>query len=254
MPTVKDIYKAIDRIAPFDTALEFDNAGLLVEREDGEVKTVAVCLDITEETVNSAKNVGAELIVSHHPVIFSPLKKLNTASPVYMLAKADIAAICAHTNLDAAAGGVNDALAEALGMTDVTPLSDGDDRYPPMARMGFVPEMTADRFAAYVKEKLGCGAVKYVPSNGTVKKIAVCGGAGEEFIFAAMERDCDALVTGESKHHINLIAKQNGFGFYACGHFATEQVVKIRLADFIKSEFPELNVIVLDETDPAKYL
>ncbi len=254
MSTVKDIYNAIDRMAPFDTALPFDNAGLLVDREDSKVKTVAVCLDITEETVNAAKNIGAELIVSHHPVIFSPLKKLDTSSPAYMLAKFGMAAICAHTNLDAADGGVNDALAEMLGLTDVKLLSDGTDGYPPMARMGFVPEMTADEFAVYVKERLEGTGVKYVPSNRNIKKVAVCGGAGEEFVFAAMKNGCDALVTGESKHHINLIAKQNGFGFYACGHFATEQIVKAKLADFIKAEFPELNVTVINETDPAKYL
>ncbi len=254
MPTVKDIYSAIDSLAPFNTALEFDNAGLLVDRFGDEVKTVAVCLDITADRVNEAKNIGAELIVSHHPVIFSPLKKLDTASPVYALASINIAAICAHTNLDAASGGVNDALADALGLTDTEPLSDGDDRYPPMARMGFVPEMTADEFALYVKTKLNLGGVKFVPSKGTVKRVAVCGGAGEDFIFSAMANRCDALVTGESKHHINLIAKQNGFGFYACGHFATEQVVKARLAEYIKTEFPQLNVVVLDESDPAKYL
>ncbi len=254
MPTVKDIYKKIDSVAPFNTALEFDNAGLLVERCCDEVKTVAVCLDITADTVNQAKSIGAELIVSHHPVIFSPLKKLEASSPAYMLVSSNIAAICAHTNLDAAKGGVNDALAEILGLTDVTPLSDGDDSYPPMARMGYIPEMSADEFAEYVKEKLDCGGVKYVPSSDTVKKVAVCGGAGEEFIFAAMEKGCDALVTGESKHHINHIVKQNGFGFYACGHFATEQIVKNRLADLIKTDFPELNVVMLDETDPAKYI
>ncbi len=254
MATVKEIYEAIDRFAPFNTAFDFDNVGLLVDRLGDSVKTVAVCLDITADTVEQAKSANAEVIVSHHPVIFSPLKKLDAASPVYMIAAANIAAICAHTNLDAASGGVNDALSVALDLTDVQTLGDGDDRYPPMARIGNVPEMSSTEFAKYLKQKLGCGCVKFVQCEHSIKQVAVCGGAGEEFIFAAKENGCDALVTGESKHHLNLVAQENDFGMFACGHFCTEQVVKQNIADLLKSEFPELNIVILNERDPARYL
>lgn len=254
MPTLKEIYKAFDEFAPFDTALGFDNAGLLVERIGEDITTAAVCLDITADTVKQAVSIGAQLIVSHHPVIFTPQKRLETSSPSYMLAAENIAALCVHTNLDAANGGVNDCLADALGMTDTVAMDGGDAPYPPICRVGNVPEMTADRFAAYVKERLGCGGVKYVPCSHSIKRVAVCGGAGEEYITAAVENGCDAFVTGESKHHLNLLAKQNDIGMYICGHFVTEHIVKAAIANLLNSRFDSLKVVILDESDPAKYL
>lgn len=254
MPTLKEIYKALDDFAPFDTALGFDNAGLLVERIGEDISTAAVCLDITADTVKQAAAAGTQLIVSHHPVIFTPQKRLETASPAYMLAAANIAAICAHTNLDAANGGVNDCLAWTLGIKETDTMDEGSPSYPPMCRVGDVPEMTADRFAAYVKEKLGCGCVKYIPCSHNIRRVAVCGGAGEEFITAAAENGFDALVTGESKHHLNLLAKQNDIGMYICGHFSTEHIVKGAVANLLNGFFESLNVVILDENDPAKYL
>ncbi len=268
MAKLRDILKFLDSWAPIDTALEFDNVGLLVDSDNHEVKRVAVCLDITGDTVSAAENASADLIVSHHPVIFSPLKRVEADSPVFSLVKSGIAAICMHTNLDAAEGGVNDTLAEKLGLCNIEPL-DGDENYPPMARMGDIGNigdidgngdmganepMTADRFAAYLKERLGCGGVKYVPTDRGIKKVAVCGGAGEEFIFAAKEHGCDALVTGESKHHINLAAAKLGIGLFCCGHFATEQVIKQTVANRLKENFSDIEVVLIDENDPSRYI
>lgn len=254
MPTVKEIYDMLDCWAPFNTALGFDNAGLLVGSGDRAVSKVAVCLDITADAVSKASALGAQLIVSHHPVIFDPMRSLDTAHPVYRLAAADISAVCAHTNLDAAVDGVNDALAHALGMENVQPLTDGDPDHPPMVRIGDVPKMSADEFAAFIKQRLGVGGVKYVPTAKAIRRVAVCGGAGGEFVFDALKDGCDALVTGESKHHLNLFARENGIALYVCGHFATEQVIKNRIAKRLADSFGSLEVIVLDESDPAKYL
>ena len=123
-----------------------------------------------------------------------------------------------------------------------------------MMRMGEIAEMTADDFAAYLKGKLGCGMVKYVAPNKSIKKVAVCGGAGEEFLFLAAENGCDALVTGETKHHINLAAKEMSVGIYSCGHFVTESVVKSAIVKRLSMRFSDLEIIELNEIDPAKYI
>ena len=119
MATVREIYQYLDGLAPFSLQMEFDNAGFLVGRGERAVSKILVSLDITEEVAEEAAELGAELIVSHHPVIFRPLKKLEQGSVVWELARAGISAICAHTNLDKARGGVNDCLAAALGLEQV---------------------------------------------------------------------------------------------------------------------------------------
>ncbi len=253
MASKKEIFEFLSDWAPTETALDFDNVGLLVDNETDEVNKVAVCLDITPETILTAKKMGAELIVSHHPVIFSPLKKLANNNPAVMLIKSGIAAICMHTNLDAADGGVNDALAEKIGLSDIIAVDSGDGTAP-MMRMGEIAEMTADDFAAYLKEKLGCVMVKYVAPNRNIKKVAVCGGAGEEFLFLAAKNGCDALVTGETKHHINLAAKEMSVGIYCCGHFATEAVVKSAIVKRLSMRFSDLEIVELNEIDPTKYI
>ena len=253
MSSKKEILKFLTDWAPAETALDFDNVGLLVDSETDSINKVAVCLDITPETILAAKENGAELIVSHHPVIFSPLKKLSNDNPAVMLIKSGIAAICMHTNLDAADGGVNDALAEKIGLSNTVAVDSGDGAVS-MMRMGNVCEIMADEFAAYLKEKLGCGMIKYVAPNRNIKKVAVCGGAGEEFIFLAAENGCDALVTGETKHHINLAAKEMSVGIYSCGHFATEEIVKSAIARRLSERFSDLEIVLLNETDPAKYI
>ena len=253
MALKKEIFQFLADWAPIETALDFDNVGLLVDNETDNVNKVAVCLDITPETISTASQIGAELIVSHHPVIFSPLKKLTNETSAVMLIKSGIAAICMHTNLDAADGGVNDALSEKIGLSGIVAVDSGDGTAP-MMRMGEIAEMTADDFAVYLKEKLGCGSVKYVAPNRNIKKVAVCGGAGEGFLFLAAENGCDALVTGETKHHINLAAKEMSVGIYSCGHFVTESVVKSAIAKRLSTRFSDLEIVELNETDPAKYI
>ena len=123
MTTVDDIYKFIDEIAPFNTAMDFDNCGLLVGGKDNIVNKVLLSLDITREVVEEANNIGANLIISHHPVIFNPIKRIESKSALHLLCKSDISAICAHTNLDMAKEGVNYSLAKKIGLVNLLPLS-----------------------------------------------------------------------------------------------------------------------------------
>ena len=147
--TIQELFALIDReIAPFSLAESWDNSGLLVGDGEREVKAALLCLDITLPAIRQAQRVGAQLIISHHPVIFHPLKRVMANSPVYALIEAGIGAICAHTNLDVARGGVNDCLAQALGLMDIRPLGEGPEG---LGRMGELRQpLSAAKLAALV--------------------------------------------------------------------------------------------------------
>ena len=149
MATVRDIFAQMDQWAPFETQMDFDNAGFLVGRGEREVRKILVSLDITEPVVDEAAEWGADLIVAHHPVIFHPVKRLTDETPtgrtLLALAERGIAAICAHTNLDAAQGGVNVCLAQALELTDLEQLhQDGVDRSGQPYGIGRVGNVSAN--------------------------------------------------------------------------------------------------------------
>ncbi len=248
---VSDIFDIIDNSAPFSTQLGFDNSGLLVGDPNAGVTKVAIALDATIETVNKASELGCQLLVTHHPIIFSPLKHVTPDDVAFVAVSKGIAVISAHTNLDASKGGVNDCLAKLIGMTDITPLSDGSDNVP-MARIGKLNAVSSESLARHVKSTLGCGCVKFVPCDGAIKTVAVCGGAGSDFIISALKEGAQALITGECRHHERLMAKQLGIALLECGHFATEQPVKTALKAMIESA--KVEAVVLSETDPAMYI
>ena len=151
-PTVKNIYDFIDSIAPFETQCEWDNSGLLVGDSCREVSKIGVVLDITTEAIKYAAENGINLIVSHHPVIFRGIKTVTADDPTYMLIKNGISAICAHTSLDIAKGGVNDALADTLGFKNAEPLSDCGEAE--MARVAEIDPVSCEQLAELCADKL----------------------------------------------------------------------------------------------------
>lgn len=253
MARVKDFFDCIDRMAPFHTQLDFDNAGLLVGREDAQVDRVLVALDITTAVIREAIELGAQLIVSHHPVIFNPIKSVTTADTtgerVLLLAEHGIAAICAHTNLDAAEGGVNDLLAQAIGLTDVEQLhQDGVDEQGRAYGIGRVGQL-ADRetldakdFAMKVKAQLGASGVRYADAGRPVCRVAVGGGSCGSMLADAVHAGCDTFVTADVKYDVFLEAKELGINLLDAGHFATEDVVVGPLAEKLRQAFPDIVV------------
>ncbi len=234
-----DIYDVIDAMAPFSSAMDFDNVGLLVGTRDQIVTKVLMALDITPSVIREAATKGAQLIISHHPVIFDPLKSLPHRHPVYMLAAHHMSAICAHTNLDMAAQGVNTALAETLGLNELT----GIEKYGDCdeALMGLLASpMTPDAFAAYVRDRLSCGHVSLVSGSRPVQRVAICGGAGGSLLYAAVRAGADALVTGEAKHNQMLDAQAVGLSLVAAGHYHTETVVLPKLCAALAAQFPQV--------------
>ena len=239
--TIRDIFAYINDRAPMDTAEGWDNPGMLVGNPHREVNCVLVALDATAGAVDTAEAVGADLIVTHHPVIFAPLKRLTADSIPYRLAAAGIDLIAAHTNLDKAEGGVNDTLAARLGLTDVTVAA---DEY---TRIGTLAEpMSARDFAAHVAGVLDT-AVRY-SGDKEVKTVAVCGGSGGDFMLRCIGA-ADAYVTGEVRHH-EWLAAAGHINVIEAGHYATEVPVVDTLCTWMTEAFPDLTVIPYRDGDP----
>lgn len=225
--TVQDVYNYLDSRAPFATCEEWDNVGLLVGDARKTVHRILVTLDVTDGAIDAAVATGANLIVSHHPVIFSPLTRLEAGSIPYRLAASGIAVICAHTNLDRADGGVNDSLAALLGLTDIRTADDG------MCRIGTLPQsVTAATLAKSVATTLDTSV--RVNGSGTIRTVAVCGGSGGDFI-AALAPIADAFVTGEVRHHEWLAARD--IAVIEAGHYATEVPVVDTLCRWLSDAF-----------------
>ena len=239
--TVQDIFTFLHTRAPFDTAEGWDNPGMLVGDPRRAVTRVLVALDATDGAVETAKAVGAQLIVTHHPVIFAPLKRLAADSIPYRLAAAGISLIAAHTNLDKAAGGVNDTLAARLGLTDVTVAADEYTRIGTLAQA-----MSARDFAAHVAAVLDT-AVRY-SGDKTVKTVAVCGGSGGDFMLRCTDV-ADAYVTGEVRHH-EWLAAADRIQVIEAGHYATEVPVVDTLCAWLEEAFPGLPVTPYRDGDP----
>ena len=242
MPTIHDIESALYALAPKALAAEWDNVGLLAGSADREVRSVLVALDITEPVVDEAERMGVDLIVSHHPVIFHPVKSITDRDPsgrlLIRLVRSGTGAVCMHTNLDAVQGGVNDALASALGLQDAAPVAEGG-----IARIGTLPEtMALPGFLARVKNALRPNGIRYVDGGRPIRKVAAGGGACGDFLWEAAALGCDAFVTADLKYNHFLDAGVLGLTVIDAGHFPTEDVVCPMVVRYLREKFPEVQV------------
>lgn len=236
---VREILDFLYGIAPKELAEDFDNVGLLVGDENAEVKGIMVSLDCFDEVIDRAEDLGANLIVTHHPIIFSGLKSVTSDSLVYKLISKGISVISMHTNLDQADGGVNDALCEALGLYDIEKIITTDGF---SMRKGYFDQPEDPySFARHIRESLG-GMVKFVAGDHDITTVAVCGGSGGDFLFDALNSGADALVTADVKHHLFIEAGRLGISLYDAGHFNTEDVIVSTLCRDIAGAFPETDV------------
>ncbi len=236
---IKEMLDFLYTVAPKDLAEDFDNVGLLVGDENTEISGVVVTLDCFDEVIDRAEDLGANLIVTHHPIIFNPLKSVTSDGLVYKLISKGISVISMHTNLDQSQGGVNDALCDALGLYDVEELiaSDGFSM-----RKGYLDQPEDPySFAKHIKEALG-GSVKFVAGDRDITTVAVCGGSGGDFLWDAVNSGADALVTADIKHHLFIEAGRLGISLYDAGHFNTEDVIVSVLCRDIAGAFPGLQV------------
>jgi dinuclear metal center YbgI/SA1388 family protein len=225
----------MERIAPQDLAMEFDNPGLLVEPDHDEIKRVLVALDCSKAVAEEAAALGVDLVLTHHPLFFHPVKRLWYSEPesaaACMLLRHGIGLFSAHTNLDAAQGGVNDTLCELMHITDTIPFDEGN------GRAGLLKEpVTLSEFAFRAEQLLQTSVRLCGSPEALVRRVAVMGGSGGSSIHPAAQERADVLLTGEIKHSDALDAQVFGLNLVIAGHYETERVVLAPLIRRLQNE------------------
>lgn len=252
MVTVKDVSDFINKIAPYETKCDWDNCGLLVGSYAQECRKIGFVLDLTYETLSEAEKCGCDLIVTHHPVIFRPKKSFLSSDVVFEAASKGISVISAHTCFDCADGGVNDVLADILGLAEVKGVPSSECSVP-MARIGIINKTSSENFASFVAKKLAT-TVRFVDAENEIERVAVCGGSGMSFLDDVISMGADAYVTGDISHHEMLEAKEKGITVIAAGHFETEYPSMYALKNYVSEEFSEVETVVLLQNNPVKFI
>ncbi len=248
--TVGTVYEYLKTLAPEYMAMEWDHVGLLCGRMDREVTKILVALDPFYHVCEEAKSLGCELLVTHHPAIWE-LETVNdqtiSGKTLLYLIENGISAVNAHTNLDCAPDGVNDALANILGLREVCVIDPkGEDekgRPYGLLRGGIVDEIAPEKFVAHVKAALGCQGVRYV-AGGNITRAAVGGGSCSDAMYRVRQLGYDCLVTADCKYNAFADAKEIGLTLIDAGHFWTENPVCTYLAEKLREKFPEIEVFL----------
>lgn len=245
--TVGDIAQWMREWAPEATAEPKDNVGLQAGSRQAPVSTVLIALDVTDEAIEQAKCIGAQLLVTHHPLLYRPLAAITEDSPVGALAlhaiQSSVALYAAHTNLDRAAGGVNDALCELLGFQGWQPAENS------IGRIAHLPEpMILRGLAEHVRTALGAPAVR-VSGEGSreIDRVYIVGGSGRYNVEAAAQAGCAALLTGELDYHAALTAGQMGLATVEAGHDFTERPVLSEIKRYLQKQAERLQCTLRTE-------
>lgn len=255
--TVYELVEYLDTKAPLASALGFDNVGLLIGDKTAEISGVCCCLDITHEIIKEAEEKGANVIVSHHPVIFDGLKRIPEWSVVASLLRKNIAVIAMHTNFDKAENGVNETLAELLDFSDagLPQFEKFHDGFGIVCEVAI--EMSSESLAEYCKKRLMLDGVRFSRNKRAVKRIALCCGAGldRDVMEYARENQIDAIISGDIKHNFWIEAENCGITLVDAGHFGTEKAAAHRLAKIITENVSSVPVFSAEcETDPCRYI
>ena len=244
MTQIQDIFDALCRIAPLELQMDFDNAGFQIGHREQAVRRVLLALDATDSVAHEAMELGCELIVTHHPLIFPQIRKINDSDPLQSrllyIIENRIGLICMHTNLDLAEGGVNDVLIRLLGAEPTEALDDDG-----CGRIGTLKEPSPlDAFLKLCKERLQGQNLRYCTGDKLVYRLAVMGGSGAGSIERAVEKGCDTYVTSDIKYHQFQRAAELGLNLIDADHFYTENPIIPALAERLKECFPEVEFIV----------
>lgn len=244
MTTVKNIYDYINSIAPFNKQEEWDNSGFILGEFRKEVKTVVLSLDGTKQVSEFAESVNADLLLTHHPVIFKGVKKIEKGSAVYEFINNDIAVISAHTSFDKADGGINDNLAELLELENTEKISDNS-----LVIGDLQQAMSIDDFAQFVGETLDAHGLRYTDTDNLIKRVCIGGGACSEFMWDALGK-ADCFVTGDLKYHEMLDLKEAGLASISAGHFETENLPFLKLKERLEQIFTDVQFIIAPVENP----
>ena len=232
---ISDLLRHIDTFAPFSLAEEWDNSGLLIGSPNNDITKIAVCLDAVTNAVIEADNLGCNVLVTHHPLIFRPVKKITDTDEqgrtIFEAVRRNVSIIAAHTNWDKAFGGVNDILAALLGMSSVENLDEFDVT-------GTLNErMTLPKFAQHVKTSWGLSNIDIFTLNedAEIQTVSLCGGSGAEFWRSAKLRGSDVYVTADMKYHEISDAVNEGMTIALVNHGEMERASIPQLAEKIKA-------------------
>ena len=246
MQTIREILDYLWTVAPEEGKEPWDNVGHLVGRQNAVVDHILVSLDITMPVIQEAIEKGAQLIVSHHPLIWDTYKHVTDSvfqqDKVLALAENKIGAICMHTNLDEAEDGVDDTLAEILGLNPECHLAEGT-----IGHVSMLPEpMNLQDFLPLVKEKLHANGLRYCDAGRPVQRIATgCGSCGE-YLADAVRAGCDTFITGDVKYSVMIDALGQGINLIDAGHYPTENPIVAKLRRKLQAQFPEIQVEIAE--------
>lgn len=244
--TVKELYKKLEARIPKELAEPWDNDGLMCCADAlQEANKIIITLDVTEDVVDYAIEVGADLIISHHPLIFKPLTSIvegdHVARKVIKLIENGVTVMSFHTRLDKVSGGVNDYLCEVLGIEDASPFGEGD-----LGRIGYISEeRLIDDFALHVKECLEADVVRFSDALNPVHHVAVVGGDGKSYVKDAIALGADTYISGRIGYNVMEEAAEMGINLIEAGHYFTEQPITEFLRDLICSFDPSVNIEIV---------
>lgn len=248
---ILDLIEKLDEKYPLNLQEEWDNSGLQIGNPEDELRGVVISLDLEEESVDMAIKEGANLIITHHPYLFSPTKSIDFRDNFYnrlkRCIKNDIIVYAFHTNLDIAEGGVNDNLAEILGLKNIKSLE--IDKDPGLGRYGEIEKKQAEDFLYEVKEKLKAESITaYGDIKRSISKVALCGGSGSSLIEDAISLSCDIIITGDVKYHEGMDLSNKGIIIGDVGHYASENHIIYKLGKEIK-DLTDVKVSTYSKTD-----
>ncbi len=248
MTTVSDIYAAIDAFAPFSSCEGFDNVGILVGNGSQPVGNCLITMDVTHEAIREAVQKNCQLMLTHHPVIFHPMKRIPFDSVQGELLSAHIAVLSAHTNMDKAPGGVNRILAKIIGLTDFTAFPDDD--CAGTGNLPFEAPVDAETLAAHLAKVLSLQGMRLYDSGKKLKKAALCCGGGGSYVHEAIEAGADVLISGDFKHDQVVDAGNAGMSCIDCGHFETERHFLTLMEKLLSAQFPDVHFIPAETCRP----
>ncbi|MDO5674746.1 MAG: Nif3-like dinuclear metal center hexameric protein [bacterium] len=273
MPTVNDIHNALQNLVPDTLAESWDNVGLLAGSPDQPVHRIMIALDPSLDVAKQAISKKCDLIITHHPIIFKPIRALHTNTPtgafLSTVLRAGISVIACHTNLDSVQGGVSHALAQGLGLEDIRPLIPASPTAPAcgesenscgLGSIGNYPEPIES--SALVQRLQRFCAPKWILAAGTepkhISRVALCGGSGSDLAESALTQGAEVYITSEVKHSVARWAEEAGIWLLDAGHFPTENpampLFAGRLAELFKSRNWNIPINMADQGAPLTLL
>jgi len=250
------IQKLLESLYPTSSAEKWDNVGLQVGTMNKDIEAILISLDLTMEVIMEAKANGVNLIICHHPAIFTPLKTIDSESylgkMIHSLIKNDITLYVMHTNFDVSSNGMNVILGKKLGLTNVSIFDVIDEDYG-LGVIGLIERQRADYLISDIKAEFGIEAVKYIGNlKDTIEKVAIIGGSGADYVYQAIEHDVDLFITGDVTYHKALDCKNLGLNVLDIGHYFESHGIK-ELREILLSKGIKIPVLVSNiNTNPYK--